>query len=179
MYELLQIVACVKFQSLYHCFKQNPFAFPFLIIYKILFISTFHISWHFDISSSCDIYFKFDTNRHLSTSLYDKRDDFDFRIINLPHLNCYHVWSFYFTTRTLFTSLKFVFRCLQKHKCLISSFKTFFWWYQYLEMYSVTYIDIVLTNIFWFKVEYCFPIISYNGFVTLHFVQQSWWPCYM
>ena len=37
-------------------------------------------------ASYLDIYLEFDSNGHLSTRLYDKRDDFNFTIINFPHL---------------------------------------------------------------------------------------------
>ena len=38
-------------------------------------------------ASYLDIFLEFDSNGHLSTRLYDKRDDFDFTIINFPHLD--------------------------------------------------------------------------------------------
>ena len=38
-------------------------------------------------ASYLDIYITFDSNGQLSTKLYDKRDDFDFTIINFPHLS--------------------------------------------------------------------------------------------
>ena len=37
-------------------------------------------------ASYLDILLEFDSNGHLSTRLYDKRDDFNFSIINFPHL---------------------------------------------------------------------------------------------
>ena len=37
-------------------------------------------------ASYLDIFLEFDPNGHLSTRLYDKRDDFNFTIINFPHL---------------------------------------------------------------------------------------------
>ena len=33
------------------------------------------------------IHLEFDIHSHLSTRIYDKRDDFDFEIINFPHLS--------------------------------------------------------------------------------------------
>ena len=38
-------------------------------------------------ASYLDIFLEFDTNGHLSTRLYDKRDDFNFTIINFPNLD--------------------------------------------------------------------------------------------
>ena len=38
-------------------------------------------------TSYLDIFLKYDTNGHLSTRLYDKRDDFNFTIINFPYLD--------------------------------------------------------------------------------------------
>ena len=38
--------------------------------------------------SYLDIFLKFDSKVHLSTKPYDKRDDFNFTIINFPHLCC-------------------------------------------------------------------------------------------
>ena len=38
-------------------------------------------------ASYLDIFLEFDSNGHLSTRLYDKKDDFDFTIINFPHLD--------------------------------------------------------------------------------------------
>ena len=38
-------------------------------------------------ASYLDIFLKYDTNGHLSTRLYDKRDDFNFSIINFPYLD--------------------------------------------------------------------------------------------
>jgi hypothetical protein len=38
-------------------------------------------------ASFLDIYLKCDTNRQLSTGIYDKRDDFNFAIINVLHLD--------------------------------------------------------------------------------------------
>ena len=43
-----------------------------------------------DITSSnsfLDLYLEFDTNGQLSTRIYDKRDDFEFKIINFPHMD--------------------------------------------------------------------------------------------
>jgi hypothetical protein len=37
-------------------------------------------------ASYLDISFNFDSNGRLTTSLYDKRDDFDFAIVNFPSL---------------------------------------------------------------------------------------------
>ena len=34
---------------------------------------------------ACDIYLNFDNNGQISTSLYDKADDFNFAITNFPH----------------------------------------------------------------------------------------------
>ena len=38
-------------------------------------------------ASFLDLYLEFDIHSHLSTRIYDKRDDFDFEIINFPHLS--------------------------------------------------------------------------------------------
>ena len=38
-------------------------------------------------ASFLDLFLEFDTNGHLSTRIYDKRDDFNFDIINFPHLD--------------------------------------------------------------------------------------------
>ena len=38
-------------------------------------------------ASYLDIFLEFDSDGHLSTRLYDKRDDFNFTIINFPHLS--------------------------------------------------------------------------------------------
>jgi hypothetical protein len=38
-------------------------------------------------SASClDIYLEFDDSGQLSTKIYDKRDDFNFKIINFPNI---------------------------------------------------------------------------------------------
>ena len=37
-------------------------------------------------TSFLDLYLEFDENGHLSTKIYDKRDDFNFKIINFPNL---------------------------------------------------------------------------------------------
>jgi hypothetical protein len=37
-------------------------------------------------ASFLDIYFEFDDSGQLSTTLYDKRDDFNFKIINFPNM---------------------------------------------------------------------------------------------
>jgi hypothetical protein len=43
----------------------------------------------FDKSASyLDILFNIDPNGRLATTLYDKRDDFDFAIVNFPFLCC-------------------------------------------------------------------------------------------
>ena len=41
---------------------------------------------YFD-TASLDIYLEIDKNRNLCTRLYDKRDDFDFPIVNFPFLS--------------------------------------------------------------------------------------------
>ena len=41
------------------------------------------LGWHFEYNN----YFKFFTNDHLSTSLYDKRGDCNITIINIPHID--------------------------------------------------------------------------------------------
>ena len=38
-------------------------------------------------ASYLDLFLETDSNGHLSTKLYDKRDDFNFSITNFPHLN--------------------------------------------------------------------------------------------
>ena len=38
-------------------------------------------------ASFLDFYLEFDIPSHFSTRIYDKRDDFDFKIINFPHLS--------------------------------------------------------------------------------------------
>ena len=38
-------------------------------------------------ASFLDLYLEFDIHSHLSTRIYDKRDDFNFEIINFPHLS--------------------------------------------------------------------------------------------
>ena len=38
-------------------------------------------------ASFLDLYLEFDLHSHLSTRIYDKRDDFNFEIINFPHLS--------------------------------------------------------------------------------------------
>ena len=38
-------------------------------------------------ASFLDLYLEFDASGHLSTRIYDKRDDFNFKIINFPHLS--------------------------------------------------------------------------------------------
>ena len=38
-------------------------------------------------ASFLDLYLEFDASGHLSTRIYDKRDDFNFDIINFPHLS--------------------------------------------------------------------------------------------
>jgi hypothetical protein len=37
-------------------------------------------------SSFLDLYLEFDDNGQLSTKIYDKRDDFNFKIINFPNM---------------------------------------------------------------------------------------------
>ena len=37
--------------------------------------------------SFLDLYLEFDNSGHLSTKIYDKRDDFNFDIVNFPHLD--------------------------------------------------------------------------------------------
>ena len=51
--------------------------------------------------------------------------------------------------------------------CLVLSFKMFFWWYQHWSVLSVAYRgrEMVLTIRFRFKVDHCFPIISFDGLV--------------
>jgi hypothetical protein len=51
------------------------------IICETMMIRT--LGCHFEYSN----YLKFYTNDHLSTSLYDKRDDCNIAIINIPHLD--------------------------------------------------------------------------------------------
>ena len=38
-------------------------------------------------TSFLDLHLEFDTSGHLSTKIYDKRDDFNFKIINFPNLD--------------------------------------------------------------------------------------------
>jgi hypothetical protein len=37
-------------------------------------------------ASFLDLYLEFDDSGQLSTNIYDKRDDFNFKIINVPHM---------------------------------------------------------------------------------------------
>ena len=39
------------------------------------------------VVSKIDIYLKFETTRHFSTRLSDKRDDFSFAIMNFPYID--------------------------------------------------------------------------------------------
>ena len=39
------------------------------------------------VVSQIDIYLKFETTRHFSTRLSDKRDDFSFAIMNFPYID--------------------------------------------------------------------------------------------
>ena len=40
----------------------------------------------FEIDQEMDLYLEFDDSGQLSTKIYDKRDDFNFKIINFPNM---------------------------------------------------------------------------------------------
>ena len=57
-------------------------------------IQNYEIKETTDTASSAlflDLYLEFDLHSHLSTRIYDKRDDFNFEIINFPHLLLYQL----------------------------------------------------------------------------------------
>ena len=57
---------------------------------SLIYLSELEIKETTDTASSAlflDIYLEFDSSGHLSTRIYDKRDDFNFEIINFPNLS--------------------------------------------------------------------------------------------
>ena len=61
-------------------------------------------------ASYLDLQLGYDNQGKLHPRLYDKYDDFDYMIVNFPHLSsnvpiCTFLWTIYFTTYSLFSSL--------------------------------------------------------------------------
>ena len=54
-------------------------------------------------ASYLDIHLKFESEGLLRTKLYDKRDDFNFPIVNFPF-----IYSIYLSVDTIFLSLRFL-----------------------------------------------------------------------
>ena len=59
-----------------------------------------------------DIHFEVDSEGRLSTKLYDKRDDVNFLIVNIPFyeatFNSTFIWNIYVSVDTVFQSLWFL-----------------------------------------------------------------------
>jgi hypothetical protein len=85
--------------------------------------------------SFLNIYLKFDINCQLSTRLYHKRDDFNFAIINFPHLDSNNPitrikFIFHSSSCVIFELCQFVFRLTSPSSTKLLSQESFYFVFQ-------------------------------------------------
>jgi hypothetical protein len=76
--------------SKYKLFKRSNKANLFITdMYVVITIPSLEVKETTDTASSAwflDLYLEFDDSGQISTKIYDKRDDFNFKIINIPNM---------------------------------------------------------------------------------------------
>jgi hypothetical protein len=60
-----------------------------------------------DTASFLDLYLEFDDSGQFSAKIYDKRDDFNFKIINFPNM-CSNIPTEYISTRYWYRNINFL-----------------------------------------------------------------------